>query len=97
VHWVEGRLAGEQSKTVRAHLLAIGTWAKSLVAEMDQAIEDAERKAVADVIADSLSESNGNGLAAEFEQLDQAAVTAQQAVAAAEQHRGKATGAADWQ
>lgn len=98
VHWVEGRLAGEQSKTARAQSLAIGTWAKALVVEMEQAAEDAERAAVEDVIASQISEENGNGLAEEFGALDQtAAETARQAVAAAEQYRAKATGAADWQ
>jgi|GEM_PF-6339659 hypothetical protein len=95
---VEYRLQASTSKTDRAQLLAIGKWAKALAAEMTQAAEDAERAAVEDVIASQVSNENGNGLAEEFGALDQtAAETARQAVAAAEQHRGKAAGAADWQ
>jgi hypothetical protein len=76
---VQDHLRISTSKADRAQLLAIGTWARSLVEELDQA-------------------TPANGLAEEFGALDEtAAETARQAVAAAEQHRGKAAGAADWQ
>ena len=82
---VEEHLRAARPKTERAQLLAIGKWAKNLIADVDQVAEDTG------------GDEDGNGLAGEFAQLDHAAATAQQAVAAAEQYRAKATGAADWQ